>query len=267
MSTVEKALSLLAHFTAERPDLGLSELCRLAGRDKATTYRHLEALETAGLLEQNPDSRLYRVGPAVIRLARLRELTTPRVAILEDELPNLAAATGETAHASLLEGSRLVALAHRESPRHSTRVVVDVSELPLHATASGLAVLAFGPPTLRSAALRRLDRFTDTTPKDAEELDAALSAARAKGVAVSPGSFEDDVHGFAVPLFDETGRVSGALAVAALAARVTPELADEIACQLARAGEQVTRRWGGQVPDRLSETWAALTASSRETAA
>ena len=42
MSTVDKALSLLRHFSLQRPELGLSELARLAEYDKTTTPEALE---------------------------------------------------------------------------------------------------------------------------------------------------------------------------------------------------------------------------------
>ena len=51
-----------------QPELGLSKLCRLANRDKATTYRHLKVLEDAGFLEQSPLSKQYRLGPALLIL-------------------------------------------------------------------------------------------------------------------------------------------------------------------------------------------------------
>ncbi len=257
MSTVEKAYALLGFFSEEKPELGLSELRRLSGRDKATTYRYLEALERVGLLEQAPVTRTYRIGPAVLRLARLRERTMPRLSVVEALLPELADATGETVHASHLEGDRLVTLAHRESSAHSTRVVIDIAELPLHATASGLAVLAFGPDTLRAAAEERLEMFTPRTPSDPKSLDAAIAGARDTGIGRSIGAFEEDVHSLSVPLFDAAGQAGGAVAVAALASRMTPELERKIEAELIRIGRLITARWGGQIPSLLDDIWNA----------
>ena len=250
MSTVEKAYALLGFFSEEKPELGLSELRRLSGRDKATTYRYLEALERVGLLEQAPVTRTYRIGPAVLRLARLRERTMPRLSVVEALLPELADATGETVHASHLEGDRLVTLANRESSAHSTRVVIDIAELPLHATASGLVVLAYGPDRLREAAESRLEKFTPRTPSDPRSLNAAIAEARDTGIGRSIGAFEEDVHSLSVPLFDAAEQAAGAVAVAALASRMTPELERKIEAELIRIGRSITARWGGQIPSR-----------------
>lgn len=137
MSTIARAIELMGYFTAQSPEIGLSDICRLSGRDKATCYRHLSALESVGLLEQNPVNRKYRIGTAVLRWAVQREAAMPRREILKRVLPQLADRTGETAHCSVIERGQLCPLMHQDSMRHSTRVVMNQTNLPFHATASG----------------------------------------------------------------------------------------------------------------------------------
>ena len=140
MSTVGKALELLDLFSPARPQVGLSELARLAGLNKATCYRLVTALCDHGLVEQIADSRDYRLGPALLRLAALREAQVPTRTAAMPVLQALADATGETAHLSILEAGSLRSLARAYSAAHATRVTLeDVSLLPFHATASGLA--------------------------------------------------------------------------------------------------------------------------------
>lgn len=260
MSTVEKAMSLLDHFAPERPELGLADFRHLSGRDKATTYRHLCALEAIGLLEQDPTTRRYRIGAAVLRLASLREMTVPRRAGARAVLPRLAAATGETAHASILEDLRLSTLDHQEAGAHATRVVITDATLPLHATASGHAVLAFGGPRLLAAALESPTAFTSATPVQAASLEAALAEARASGFGVSDGLLESDVHGIAAPVFDGSG-VAGAIAVASIRTRMTPALGALIRHELAVAARAMTNSWGGKIPAELEEAWARTLAA------
>jgi IclR family acetate operon transcriptional repressor len=108
MSTVDKALSLLRHFSVQSPELGLSELARAAGYDKTTTLRCMTALARNGFVEQDAASRKYRLGLAPINLARIREHSFPVQAVLKRHLDRLAAETGETAHASLITGGALM---------------------------------------------------------------------------------------------------------------------------------------------------------------
>lgn len=267
MSVVAKAIELLSHFSVRRPELGLSQLCRLAKRDKATTYRHLTALEALGFLEQNPVTKAYRIGPAVLHLADIREATVPRRDGAMVPLRLLAEQTGETAHVSVLSGVVLHAMAHSESTRHSTRAVIDLQTLPLHATASGICLLAFGSDELRHAALSNLTPFTQNTPTSEQRLDAAIAAAKAGGFGESDRAFEDEIYSLAAPVYDRTGEIAGAVAVASVASRITPDAALAIKKGLAQAAHDISHNWGGSIPEEIQTLWrTTLHPTSRDIA-
>ena len=256
MSSTTKTLALLAHFTPALPEIGLTQLCRLANRDKATTYRHLQTLEEAGFVEQNPTTKRYRLGPIVLQLAQTREVTVPRKAGAEPALLALSTATSETAHVSILSGTTLYALASCESPKHSTRAIIDLRTLPLHATASGLCTLAFGPPALMDAALANMESFTANTAQTSEELHHNVQSARDTGFGRSNRCLEDEIYGLSVPIFDQTGQLAGAVSVASVATRFTPESEYCIQRNLILASRQITYNWGGRVPTNIEAIWA-----------
>jgi DNA-binding IclR family transcriptional regulator len=257
MSTIKRGVELLNLFGPGTSEIGLSEVHRRTKRDKATCYRHLEALLAVGMLEQDPVSKKYRMGPAVLRWAAIREAAVPRKASVQKSLKILAEATGELAHASILEGSKLLTLAHHDAGVHGTRVVLDVLELPLNATASGLAVLAFSEPELLSIVCDDFERFTSSTLTKGPALDAALAETKASGFGVSNQGYETGVHGISVPVFDATGVASGAIAVATVASRMEPALEANIKTQLIAASRSVSNQWGGRVPPRLDDVWQA----------
>ncbi|KPA22933.1 Transcriptional regulator KdgR [Shimia sp. SK013] len=256
MSSATKALKLLSYFSTARPEIGLTQLCRIAGRDKATTYRHLQALETAGFVEQNPLTKHYRLGPAVMQLAQIREATVPRKASAKSALAALADATGETAHVTVLSGTTLYGLCDCESPRHGTRAVIDISIFPLHATASGQCSVAFGDPSLLEAAVANLEGFTASTPTTHSDLAALIETARETGFACANQSYESEIQGIAAPIFDHTGHLAGAVAVASVASRHTAELEHTIKSELITAAREITRNWGGKIPTQIEAVWA-----------
>lgn len=258
MSSASKTLALLTHFSPARPEIGLSQLCRLAGRDKATTYRHLQALEGAGLVEQNALTKHYRLGPAIMQLAQTREATVPRKAGARAALSALAEATGETAHVSVLSGAKVYALASCESPRHGTRAIIDITTFPLHATASGIIALAFGPADLIDVATENLDPFTPDTVQTADDLARLVETARATGFGRANGTFEPEIHSLSAPVFDQTGMFAGAVSVASVATRFTPELEQTVIRNLIVASGEVTRNWGGILPADIAAIWAEL---------
>ncbi|MFN3937792.1 MAG: IclR family transcriptional regulator [Gemmobacter sp.] len=244
MGTVTKALDLLDLFSADRPCIGLSDCARAAGLNKATCLRLLRALEARGFVEQAGSS--WRIGPAPLRLAALREATVPQRSAAMPVLQALAANTGETAHLSQLSGGRLCTLAHAYPPGQALRVSMeDAAVLPFHATASGIVMLAFGPAGLRDAVLcGPLPSLTADTPTDPATLSARIEAARRDGLAEAPGTFEAGVHGIAVPVFDTAGICRATLALAAPASRAAPDL-PRLRAALRDAAGRLHPLWGG----------------------
>ncbi len=251
MGTISKALSLLDLFSHNRIEIGLSDITRLSGMNKATVYRLLSALQQRGFVEQAGAERAYRLGPELLRLAALREAAVPLLAASREILDWLCAETGETAHMSLVRGARLNALAYRYSPAHATRVMMEDAEvLSFHATSSGLAVLAFADPDFTDAILSRpLHAHTARTMTDPEAVRDALREVQATGIAESVGGFEAEVHSHATPVFGADRRPVGALAVAAPEARITGRTRALIRARVKRGADDLTRRIGGFFPD------------------
>ena len=257
MGTVSKALELLNVFSRSRPLIGLSDLARLTAQNKATCYRLMSELQAHGLVEQVGTGREYRLGPALLRLAALREAEVPTRDAALPVLQALARSTGETAHVSGLVAGELRMIAFAYSSAHAMKVMMeDADHLPFHATSSGLAVLAFMAPNARHAILSQpLDPRTDRTMTDPAALRDRLKTVRAAGIADSQGGFEVDVNSLAVPLFDALGQCSGALAVAAPAQRMTADHAAGIRRALIGAGREMTKVWGGSLPDEMAMLW------------
>ena len=259
MGTVGKALELLDLFTHRQPQMGLSQIARAAGLNKATCHRLLQEMEAAGLVEQTGPAREYRLGPAVLRLASLREAAVPTRAAAMPILQTLAEATGETAHLSHLVAGRLQTLAFAYSAQHSMAVrMEDADFLPFHATASGLVALAFLPEAAREAILAGpLPGLTGSTATDSQAIRDRLPAIREAGHAETESTFEPGVHGIALPLFDAQMRCTGSIAVATPAARMTDTQRRLTLAGLGRAATEITRAWGGQLPPGLDTLWRA----------
>lgn len=249
MRTVEKALKLLEIFSDKIVEIGLSDLARHSGIDKATVLRMLGDMAESGLVEQNPDSRRWRLGAGVLRLARLREAAQPVTQVMTPILERLAEQTGETAHVSLLSGRDLANVGVVESTRANRVHIEPGLALPLHATASGIAFSAFARPEQTERALaRRLTAVTGTTPTTREALALQIQRARTRGWAVADQTYESEVYGLAVPIFGADGFACGALAVAVPSSRVTPAYERNILSALAPAALDATRGLGGRVP-------------------
>lgn len=246
MSTIVKALDILDLFSPAQPALGLSETARLLGRDKASVLRHLSALQEKGLVEQDNKTKFYHLGPALSRLAMMREQTAPANHAISNLVQKLALDTGETTHLSRYSNGRLIHGKIINIQSTGVRVHVDAAEeLPLHATASGIAFLSVCNRSIRDQTLDKpLTRFTDNTPIDKISVIELVDKASTLGFSVGDGAYEADAVGIAAPVFNVTGEACGAIAVSTPRSRLDANKKAHIIDLVRRTAKQISWHQG-----------------------
>jgi DNA-binding IclR family transcriptional regulator len=191
-----------------------AEVARELGVHRSTALRLLATLERHSLVERDPRTARYRLGP---RLAQLASVVTGELdlrAVARPVCEELATAAGETATLDVLVGDVIVPI---EQATASTSVV-SVNWLgrrtPVHGTASGKAILAFGPAAVRERLLSLpLDALTPHTVTDRARLEAELDEARRTGLARTHEELEVGLDAVAAPVFGAHGEVVAALDV------------------------------------------------------
>ena len=257
MGTITKALKLLNEFTSSRPEIGLSEFKKISNQDKATVYRHLNELQENGFVEQNTNTKNYRLGPAILRLASVRERTFPMREVVSKWVDDLSRQLGELVHVSLLQGEAMSPLYYADIQIHGTRVYFDQAELlPMHATSSGLVLLAFGPADLLESLLSKpLKDYTGMTITDPEILQEAVTLTRQNGYAFCDQGYEKEVFSVATPIYGNEMKIIGTLAVAVPISRQSDDKIAEIVSALKSGSKQVSQALGGAVPQELERIW------------
>ena len=211
---------MLGYFTERQPEFGLSELARTAGFDKASTRRLLLALIKHDYIEQNPVTRAYRLGAGVLRLARVRETSTPLEAITTPLLQELVAFTGETAHFTLRSGGTISTVGLVETTKSNRIHFVLGEEGSLYATASGIVCLAYSDESVISEILKTgLRAYTDQTITDERRFRNMLKTVAKQGYHINQEMFEEGVCSIAAPVFNAQREALGAIAVAAPSSR------------------------------------------------
>ncbi|MDE0929151.1 MAG: IclR family transcriptional regulator [Halioglobus sp.] len=248
MQTVDKAVELLGYFSERQPEFGLSELARTSGFDKASTRRLLLALIKHDYIEQNPTTKAYRLGIGVLRLARVRETSTPTEAIVNPLLQKLVAITGESAHFSLLSGGRISSVGIVESSKSNRISFVQGEEGAIHATSSGIVCLAFSSDESINEVLKDgLEAFTEHTITDARQFRKMLQAVRNEGYHINHELYEKDVCSIAAPVFNQAMRPIGALAVAAPTSRFGSGAKKQILTAVYEAAAAASRAFGAEI--------------------
>lgn len=238
MQSADKALAILAAFDEARSDLGVSELAAELGLHKSTVSRLLATLEKRGLVRR--EGERFAPGPELARLGALAVRGLALVGTAREPLERLAAETGETVNLAVRDGDRALNVLQVR-----TSHIVAVTDwtgrgLPLHATANGKVLLAFGGGPLP----RDLPKLTRKTITGRDKLQAELEQVRHAGFAVATEELELGLHAVAAPVFDSFGVCVAAASVSGPAYRLPERRLPAVGKLCAAAAAEVSGRLG-----------------------
>lgn len=211
-SMTERIVRVLDTFTTDRTTQTATDIARRAELPSSTAHRIVGELVGEGLLERDEEGRI-RLG---MRLWELALRGSSALRLRQAALPHM-----EQVQARIREHTQLAVLEHEEAlflerlsdPDAGANITRIAGRLPLHASSSGLVLLAYADPDLRERVLSRpLRAVSAETVTDAATLRSLLASIRRRGHVVAPGSIESVSTGVAVPVRDQ-GEVVAALSV------------------------------------------------------
>lgn len=235
---VNRAFAVLGCFRGNDVELGVAAIARTLELSTSTVHRLARTLVEAGFLEQDPTSSRYRLGATFAEYGRL-VYHQHRVHLAEPELRRLARQTRESVALAIRRGGDAVLITEANSGPY--RDVTGIP-LPLHASAMGKVLLAWGDVDLRS--LGPLAPRTDRTVTTVEALRAELNRTRSVGYALNDEELEAGIRTIAVPVFAQHDQLVFALAVRGEAADITddriPGLVEQATASAVRIGHALT---------------------------
>ncbi len=244
-----RLLAVLDAFGPRSRALSLSEISRRSELSLSTTHRLVHELLSWGALERDQNGR-YSIGVRLLELAAL----APRGLDLREAafpcLDELHHRTRGNVHLGVRDGMEVVYVeAIRACATHPTNGKAG-DRWPMHATGTGLVLLAFADRELQEAAMRRpLERYTPLTVTDPAQLRRKLAQVRQSGYAVAVGQITLPDLVVAVPVHDPFGGLAAAISVVVEAARARPQA---LARMLTDASTEITRRLARQSEQRLA---------------
>ena len=241
IASVDNALTLL-ELLRDRGQLRVADAAATLGTSRSTAHRLLAMLEYRGFARQDPASRGYTAGPALVAagLAALAGMDIRGLA--RPVLERLTAEVGETAHLVVLDAGSVVFVESVETAR-ALRIGSRLGRvMPAPCTAGGKAILAQLPPAeIRRLYPRgRLRRMTDRSLRTLAELALELDEVRRRGYAVNRGQSEEDVAAVAVAV-PGPGTARAAITVSAPMTRLKARDVSRLAVAVERAAAELGR--------------------------
>lgn len=225
MAGTNRMLRILGFFEPSRPVITPEWLMDELGVSRASVYRDLGQLASAGLLERVAD-RGYVLGPRVVELDRQIRLADPLIEAAGELLGSLAEQTGGAVLLCRFHGHKVLCIEQATSAKaRSPALTVSYERgraMPLYRGATSKIILACLPqPQLKQLwAAERRALVAAGLPDDFAQLVKVLRAIRDAGHYITAGEVDPNAVGFAVPLRDGE-HLLGSLSIVMPAATLT----------------------------------------------
>jgi IclR family acetate operon transcriptional repressor len=242
VQSIERAVAILKAFSLEKEELGVTELSQRLDLHKSTVSRLLASLHREGLVEENPVTRKYRLGMALVTLGGLVLQRLDVTQVARPLMQGLADTTQETVSLAVRDRDEVVTIAQLSSPQPVRYIGWAGRRVPFHCTSTGKILLAYLPMAEQKAMIARgLPRYTSNTIISSDLLGKELARVREQGYAISQEEFEVGLNEVAVPVRDHTQAVVAALSVSGPAFRLTVERFSTVAAHAQEAA--LTLSW------------------------
>lgn len=234
-------------YVAEHQPIGVSELARAMDMPKSTAQRMLQTLRMVGWIRvRSIDDPRWILTPRVLSIgARVGDAEALQLVALEP-MRIIAQKSGETVHLTVPDGAMMVVI----SKVPSVHAVQPLSRIggrsPIHASASGKAVLATMPAHERASLLNGgLEALTDRTITDLARLEAELDQVRIHGWAANHEEYLAGVSSVGSAICVH-GRPLGAISLSVPTTRMTPARTVQYGEMTTVAAREVARSLDGQ---------------------
>jgi IclR family acetate operon transcriptional repressor len=236
-------LSVIALACERGAQPNMTEIASQSGVNRSTVSRLLQPLIDARLVDQDPQTDRFSLGPQTARLGQIylhhldvNDVAGPILQALVDE-------SQETAHLGVRDGVDVVYVDKHESPlsvRTGSRIG---SRQPLYSTAMGKVLLANSDPSVVDAVvLEGMPKRTETTLTTRDALETELDQIRSRGFAIDDQENELEIRCLGAPVFDHLGHVVAAISLSGPATRMSIARIEELSSLVTSAADEVSRR-------------------------
>jgi len=226
---VDRAARLLSEVVHSADPMTFTGLSAATGLAKSTTSRLLLALERNGLVRRDDHGR-FLPGEMFVSFAWRGGAEAGLVAVAQPFLERLGKATGETINLGVASNGLVEQIAQVDSTFLIGGTNWIGMSVPLHCSALGKVLLAYGAAPLPPG---RLEARTSRTLTSRAALEENLRQVRRCGYAVTDEELEPGLVAVAAPVFRDGAVVVGALSVSAPASRLAPARIPAVAARCA----------------------------------
>jgi len=246
VQSIGRAFAILEEVARNRDGIALADLSKRVGLHNSTTFHLVKTMVSLGYIRQIKESKRYRIGRPLFALAASALDEMEMVSMATPVLDDLSREKGESSHFAARMSDAVVVMARTPGPgafQLTDRVGV---VRPAYCTALGKVILAALRPDQLDRYLDRIElkALTSKTITSPQRLRRELQDVRRVGIAFDDGEFNNEVRCAAMPVYDFSGQVVGAIGISGPVWRLSIQALQNKARDLSEAAKQLSEAFG-----------------------
>ncbi|OEC02584.1 IclR family transcriptional regulator [Lysinibacillus sphaericus] len=242
MQLLERAMTIAKVLASEASEgsLSISELSTKCDLPLSTLHRILKAMIAQGMIEQDTQTKHYRLGTIWMELGLQVYDTMDYISKIRPELERLAREVEESVYLSKPAGLDTIIIERIDSAANPIRIYDQLGiRIPMHIGAANKALLASLPPVEAKKIMQQL-----VPMEEMAELEAQLEQIRLQGFAISHGERTAGTSSVAVAVFNGFGEIIGAVSIGFVSFNVSDEHINFLTQRLVETGKRVSTKLG-----------------------
>ncbi|NYT86732.1 helix-turn-helix domain-containing protein [Pusillimonas harenae] len=242
MMSLARGLVVIRAFSAERPNMTVSQISQKTGIPRAAVRRCLYTLDKMGFVA-SVDGGAFNLRPRVLLLGHGYFASSSLSQAAGPILNRLSGPLDESSSVSVLDGDEILYIARAQTKRLMAMHLDVGSRLPAIYTSMGRVLIASLPYHEQEQYMARAKyiQYTPHSLTDATALAQELEQIRAQGFAVIDQELEAGVRSIALPIMGRDGRPMSAMSVGVHAQRMSiDDMKEKILPALQEAATELT---------------------------
>jgi len=240
---LDKGLDILEVLSLQPEGMTLKQIAQALGRTMNEVFRMVNYLHFRGYLNREDPGGIFRLSMRLFELAHRYPPTARLLDVAVPAMRQLANATQESCHLSVLHQQQILVVAQTESPARWQFSVRMGATFSIDGTASGRVILAFSEPEFAEQLLQLVADQKDSSAASSN-LPKRLQRIRQQGYEQIAHETLQGVTDVSCPVFGHTNEVLAALTIPVLLGKRDQSAIVDIRSTLITTAAEISQQLG-----------------------
>ena len=244
MQTIDRAMQVTKALAKNQDKswLSITDLSRECDLPASTMHRLLKAMQKHGLVQQDPDSKLYSLGNTWLEYGLQLYDSFDFVNLIRPEMEKLMKEVEESIYYSKSIGLESIIVERIDCPTNPIRIIDQLGiRIPMNIGAANKTILAHMP---REEMLKIVNELVREEEK--QKFLSILQETKTKGYGISHGERTEGTSSVAAPIFNQWNELIGAISIGYVNFNVTQERQELLIKKVIETGKLISAKLGSR---------------------